>query len=92
MRNLAFAAVVAFQPVIALASEAVTFDGSWKEQGFLRLFSNDYIQRGRQLDVISDGTVSLLWRPVRIPEHAPIHSDNMRPLVPGYPPTSDALP
>jgi Protein of unknown function (DUF3047) len=64
MRNLAFAAVVAFQPAIALASEAVTFDGSWKEQGFLRLFSNDYIQRGRQLDVISDGTVSLLWRPV----------------------------
>ena len=29
---------------------------------------------------------------VRIPEHAPTHSDNMRPLVPGYPPTSDALP
>jgi hypothetical protein len=33
------------------------------------------------------------WRTnVRIPEHAPTHSDNMRPLVPGYPPTSDALP
>lgn len=46
------------------AAEAVPFDGSWKEQGFLRLFSNDYLQRGRQLDVISDGTVSLLWRPV----------------------------
>jgi len=29
MRNLAFAAVVAFQPAIALASEAVTFYGSW---------------------------------------------------------------
>lgn len=29
---------------------------------------------------------------VRIPEHAPTHSDNMRPLVPGYPPTNDALP
>ncbi|NNK67410.1 MAG: DUF3047 domain-containing protein [Rhodobacteraceae bacterium] len=55
---------MAFQPVLAVAAEAVAFDGSWKEQGFLRLFSNDYIQRGRQLDVISDGTVSLLWRPV----------------------------
>jgi hypothetical protein len=29
---------------------------------------------------------------VRIPEHAPTHSDNIRPLVPGYSPTSDALP
>jgi len=29
---------------------------------------------------------------VRIPEHPPTHSDNMRPLVPGYPPTCDALP
>ena len=29
---------------------------------------------------------------LRIPEHAPTHSDNMRPLVPGYPPTGDALP
>jgi putative transposase len=29
---------------------------------------------------------------VRIPEHAPTHSDNMRPLVPGYSPTCDALP
>lgn len=64
MRNLALAALIAILPTIALASEAVTFDGSWKEQGFLRLFSNDYIQRGRQLDVVSDGTVSLLWRTV----------------------------
>ena len=29
---------------------------------------------------------------VRIPEYPPTHSDNMRPLVPGYPPTRDALP
>ncbi len=37
---------------------------SWKEQGFLRLLSNDYGLRGRQLDVVSDGTISVLWRPV----------------------------
>lgn len=65
MKNLVYATLIAFQPALATGSEAVTFDGSWKEQGFLRLFSNDYIQRGRQLDVVSDGTVSLLWRPVK---------------------------
>jgi len=29
---------------------------------------------------------------LRIPEHPPTHSDNMRPPIPGYPPTCDALP
>jgi len=29
---------------------------------------------------------------VRIPEHPPAHSDNMRPLVPEHSPTCDALP
>jgi hypothetical protein len=29
---------------------------------------------------------------VRIPEHPPTHSDNMRPPIPGYSPTCDALP
>ena len=48
---------------MALASD-VPFDRSWKEQGFLRFFTNDYSFRGRQLDVVSDGTVSLIWRPV----------------------------
>ena len=64
MKARAIAALILFQSATALAAETVTFDGTWKEQGFLRLFSNDYIQRGRQLDVVSDGTVSLLWRPV----------------------------
>ena len=45
-------------------SRNISFDRSWKEQGFLRLFSNDYGLRGRQLDVVSDGTVSVLWRPL----------------------------
>lgn len=38
------------------------FDGSWKEQGFLRLWSNEYQFLGTKLDVTSDGTVSLVWR------------------------------
>jgi len=29
---------------------------------------------------------------MRIPEHPPTHSDNMRPPIPGYSPTCDALP
>ena len=63
-RSLALAATMAVSPAVGAAAETVAFDGSWKEQGFLSLFSNDYVQRGRQLDVISNGTVSLLWRPV----------------------------
>lgn len=48
----------------AAHAAAVPFDGAWKEQGFLRLWTNDYSFRGRQLDIVSDGTVSLVWRPV----------------------------
>jgi len=29
---------------------------------------------------------------VRIPEHPATHSDNIRPLIPEYPATCDALP
>ncbi|TQM93623.1 hypothetical protein BD293_2265 [Roseinatronobacter monicus] len=29
---------------------------------------------------------------MRIPEHPATHSDNIRPLIPGYPATCDALP
>jgi len=29
---------------------------------------------------------------VRIPEHPATHSDNIRPPIPGYPATCDALP
>ncbi len=48
----------------ARAEVSIPFDGSWTEQGFLRLFTNDYEQREGRLDVVSDGTVSLLWRQV----------------------------
>ncbi|HCP81858.1 MAG TPA: hypothetical protein DIT67_09805 [Octadecabacter sp.] len=33
-----------------------------------------------------------LYRKLRIPEYPPTCSDNIRPSVPGYPPTFDALP
>lgn len=63
IRHALFAASLALFSAPALA-QAVPFDGSWREQGFLRLFSNDFIQKGASLDVISNGTVSLLWRAV----------------------------
>ena len=46
------------------AAHVLPFDKSWKEQGFLRLWSNDYLLQGRDLQVVSDGTVSLLYRAV----------------------------
>lgn len=50
----------------AYAQQSVPFDGSWEEQGFLRLSSNDYAQDGGSLGIRSDGTVSILYR--RLPE------------------------
>lgn len=46
------------------AEVIMPFDNSRKEQGFLRLFASKCALRGAQLDVLSDGAVSLLWRPV----------------------------
>ncbi len=43
---------------------AITFDKQWKEQGFLRLWSNEYIPEGARLRVFSDGTVSMFYRPL----------------------------
>lgn len=71
--RLAALLLLAGVPVTGTAAEMFPFDGTWKEQGFLRLFSNTYVQNGRSVDVVSDGTVSLLWRPI---ESA--RSDNTR--------------
>ncbi len=60
-KNVLWAATLA---IIAfpVSSEAIRFDKNWVEQGFLRLWSNDYDLKGDALDVGSDGTVSLLYR------------------------------
>lgn len=47
-------------------AQSIPFDGSWREQGFFRLFSNSYVQNGLDLDVVSNGTVSLLWQSVPV--------------------------
>ena len=58
------AMVLAFFGAFQASAEALKFDKSWVEQGFLRLWTNDYAFNGRQLKVTSDGTVSLIYRPV----------------------------
>ncbi len=40
----------------------LSFDEGWKEQGFLRLWTNDYAPDGTRLRITSDGTVSLFYR------------------------------
>ncbi|MBM2574958.1 DUF3047 domain-containing protein [Jannaschia sp. Os4] len=57
-------ALLAALLALPAAATPVAFDGSWREQGFLRLSSNDYRQGGGTLGVTSDGTVSLLWKAV----------------------------
>lgn len=64
MKHSVAAALLACSLALPASASQLSFDGSWKEQGFLRLFSNDYIQEGPNLGIVSDGTVSLLWRAV----------------------------
>lgn len=61
---IASLSLATLMPLSAAQAQSVAFDRAWKEQGFLRLFTNDYSFRGTQLDVVSNGTVSLVWRPV----------------------------
>ena len=61
-KTLALVTLALAAPNGGLADDRFLFDGSWREQGFLRLFSNDYQQAGARLDIVSDGTVSMLWR------------------------------
>tara|TARA_R110002124_G_scaffold48148_13_gene142458 strand:- start:4810 stop:5508 length:699 start_codon:yes stop_codon:yes gene_type:complete len=66
-RNLLVGLSISFIAVFGTAdaqSVKIPFDQNWKEQGFMRLFSNEYDLQDQQLDIISDGTVSVLWRPV----------------------------
>lgn len=59
---IAAALITSTTLVCPATAQPLPFDGNWSEQGFLRLFSNDYRQQGSSLQVVSDGTVSLLWR------------------------------
>lgn len=69
------------------AETAIPFDGSWREQGFLRLFSNDYIPRGPELGVMSDGTVSMYWRALPEALHSAENAAWNWSVSEGVPPT-----
>ena len=71
----------------ALSAEPVKFDESWREQGFLRLFTNDYVARGERLDVVSNGTVSIFWRPVDGRSRTAIGASWNWAVAQGVPPT-----
>ena len=79
----AFVAVAANAPPLYAQGKTIPFDGSWKEQGLLRLFSNDYGLQGRRLDVISDGTVSVLWRPASAALGSSVAAIRGAPVTPG---------
>lgn len=49
---------------LTIAASPVAFDSAWKEQGFFRFFNNEYTLRGDSLGIVSDGTVSVIWRPI----------------------------
>lgn len=50
----------------SLTAAQISFDAGWREQRFAMFSSNGYGPRGSTLDIVSDGTVSLLW--TRLPE------------------------
>lgn len=60
--------VIGLSVAAPASGESLAFDNNWKEQGFLRLWSNKFEQLGEQLQITSDGTVSLLYR--RVPQTA----------------------
>lgn len=64
MKRVIVSALTALTLIGPASAGQISFDGNWREQGFLRLFSNDYTPRGNALDITSDGTVSLYWRAV----------------------------
>ena len=62
MRLVAALAFLFIAPEWASA-RTVPFDGSWQDQTFLFQSANDYIQEGARLRILSDDSVSVLWRP-----------------------------
>lgn len=49
-------------------ADPIRFDQGWREQGFFRLWTNRYTYSQNRLDIVSDGTVSLVWRKVATSE------------------------
>lgn len=60
--RLVLAALLCFWIPLHANAGPISFDGSWKNQGFLFLGKNKYVQQGSRLDVISDDSVSILYK------------------------------
>jgi len=63
MRRTLFAGLMTLTATAAAASQ-ISFDDSWKHQKFSLFSGNDYALRGGALDMVSDASVSLLYRAV----------------------------
>ncbi len=61
MKPIALAFALIASPALA---ETIPFDSGWKEQGFSLFSSNDYELNGRVMDIVSDGSVSMIFRAV----------------------------
>ena len=63
MKRMFLAGVAALFASMASASQ-ISFDNGWKHQRFSLFSGNDYDTRGATLGLVSDGSVSLLYRAV----------------------------
>lgn len=63
MRRVVAAALTSLLALPAMAAP-VPFDGSWKTQKFSLFSSNQYGFNGSSVSVVSDGSVSLAYRPL----------------------------
>lgn len=60
MRSLILASAIALTS-LPIAAEPIPFDGAWKTQRFSLFSSNTYRFKGSELDVLSDGSVSMAY-------------------------------
>jgi len=59
--NILAALALSAPPALA---DTIPFDSGWKEQGFSLFSSNDYTLNGDNMGIVSDGTVSMIFRAV----------------------------
>ena len=61
MKYLSLILALICQPLLAAE---IMFDSGWKEQGFSLFSSNDYTLSGHSMGIVSDGSVSMIFKAV----------------------------
>jgi len=61
MKPFVLALSLIAQPLLAAE---IMFDSGWKEQGFSLFSSNDYTLNGHSMGIVSDGSVSMIFKAV----------------------------